>query len=78
MYQKKVKELLVKIGVDVDLLDDDTDLIESSTLDSLGLIALISIIEEDLKISLNSVDYDISNFRTITNLSVLIGKYRNE
>lgn len=76
MYQKKIRELLAKIGVDVELLGDDTDLIESSILDSLGLIALISIMEEDLKISLDSVDYDINNFRTIAKLNILIGKYK--
>lgn len=76
MYQKKIRELLAKIGVDVELLGDDIDLIESSILDSLGLIALISIMEEDLKISLDSVDYDINNFRTIAKLNTLIGKYK--
>lgn len=76
MYHKKIRELLAKIGVDVDLLGDNTDLLESSILDSLGLIALISIMEEDLKISLDSIDYDINNFRTITKLNSLIGKYK--
>jgi len=76
MYQKKVRELIAKVGVDAELLSDDTDLIEESILESLGLIALISMMEEDFKISLESVDYDINNFRTINKLNALIGKYK--
>lgn len=78
MFQKKVREFLVNIGVDVELLHKDTDLIASSILDSLGLVALITVMEEDLKISLDSTDYDINNFRTISTINTLIGKYKNE
>ena len=75
MHFKKIREIFNKIGIDVDLIDENTDLIESSILDSFGLIALISIIEEDMKISFEAIDYDINNFRTITKLNSLIGKY---
>lgn len=75
MLQKNVREFLAQIGVNIDLLCDDTDLIESSVLDSLGLIALISIMEDNLKISFDAEDYDINNFRTITKLNDLLRKY---
>lgn len=75
MYHEKVRNLLTKIGVNTQQIDNETDLINNSILDSLGLIALISIMEEDLKISLNSVDYDVNNFRTIDKLSEIIRKY---
>jgi len=77
MYQNRVRELLSKVGIDVNEIDNDTDLLTSGALESLGLIALICFMEEDFSISLDSSAFNINNFRTINALCLLIGKYKN-
>ncbi len=76
MNKEIIYELLCEIGIESQNIDDDTDLIAGSLLDSMSLIALISLMEERLGIVLNTIDYDIDNFRNVHSLFNLIGKYR--
>lgn len=76
MSKETIYELLYEIGIESQNIDDNTDLIAESLLDSMGLIALISLMEERLGVVMSSVDYDITNFRTVHSLCSLIGKYR--
>ena len=76
MNKEIIYELLCEIGIESQNIDDDTDLIAGSLLDSMSLITLISLMEERLGIVLNAIDYDIGNFRTVHSLYNLIGKYR--
>lgn len=75
MNKETVYELLCEIGIESNGIGHDTDLIEEALLDSMGLIALISLMEERLGVVMSATDYDIANFRTIDSLCRLIKKY---
>jgi acyl carrier protein len=46
-------------------LNDDDDLLLSGRIDSLGIVRLIAVIEEELKISIPPEDVVIENFETL-------------
>lgn len=48
MNKEIIYELLCEIGIESQNIDDDTDLIAGSLLDSMSLIALISLMDENL------------------------------
>lgn len=75
MNKEIVYGLLCEIGINLHNIDNDTDLIAGSLLDSMGLIALISLMEERLGVVMSATDYDIVNFRTVDSLCRLIEKY---
>lgn len=75
MNKEIVYGLLYEIGIKSQNIDNDTDLIAGSLLDSMGLIALISLMEERLGVAMSAADYDIANFRTVDSLCNLIRKY---
>lgn len=76
MNKLTVYALLREVGVEAEGMEEDTDLVAGTLLDSMSLIALISLMEEKLGVTMSSVDYNIDNFRTIRSLCNLIGKYR--
>lgn len=76
MNKLTVYALLREVGVEAEGMEEDTDLVAGALLDSMSLIALISLMEEKLGVTMSSVDYNIDNFRTIRSLCNLIGKYR--
>jgi acyl carrier protein len=49
-----------------EVLHDDDDLLLSGRIDSLGIVRLIAVIEEDFKISIPPEDVVIENFATLS------------
>jgi acyl carrier protein len=55
---------LIRNRLNIDVMDVDTDLIETGSVDSLALVMLISALEETFACELPLDDFDIDNFRS--------------
>ena len=53
-------------------VDEDYPLLEKQVVDSLGMITLISLLEEEFDVEIDDRDVVPSNFRTIKDISALI------
>lgn len=56
---------LIRDRLNVEIADVDVDLIESRAVDSLGLVMLITALEESFACELPLDDFDIDNFRSV-------------
>lgn len=54
------------------ILEDDSPLLNSGIIDSLGVLDLINFIEEEFKIMVSDEDLLPENFETIANMSAFI------
>ncbi len=57
-------------------VDEDYPLLEKQVVDSLGMITLISLLEEEFDVEIDDRDVVPSNFRTIKDISALIDSKR--
>jgi D-alanine--poly(phosphoribitol) ligase subunit 2 len=64
---------LLRERLTVDVPDPHTDLIESGLLDSLGLVMLISGLEELFAIELPLDDFDLDRFRSLERIAEYLG-----
>jgi acyl carrier protein len=55
---------LLRDRLNIEVVDVDTDLIETGTVDSLALVMLITALEERFACELPLDDFDIENFRS--------------
>jgi acyl carrier protein len=74
----KKKEIIDYISlnflpIDIDL-DENTDLFESGIIDSMGVIELVSFIEERYDVSLDAKQMSADNFKTVNSILSLIQK----
>lgn len=60
----RVRSLLAKV-IDLELVSDDVDLLESGRIDSLALVELIFAIEEEFGVELALEQLDPEHFRTV-------------
>lgn len=54
------------------VLDDDSPLLNSGIIDSLGVLDLLMLIEEEFKITISDEDLLPENFETIANLTAFV------
>ncbi len=57
-------------------VDEDYPLLEKQVVDSLGMITLISLLEEEFDVEIDDRDVVPSNFRTIKDIAALIDAKR--
>ena len=57
-------------------VDEDYPLLEKQVVDSLGMITLISLLEEEFDVEIDDRDVVPTNFRTIKDISALIDSKR--
>ncbi len=70
-----VKQSLREIVHDitgVEIPTDDTDLIETGTLDSLALVSLIMELENSFAVSIDFDDIELESFRSVTSVCDLL------
>lgn len=60
---------LIRAQLKVDVADVEVDLIENGLVDSLGLVMLISVIEDSFACELPLDDFDIDNFRSVRRIT---------
>ena len=57
-------------------IDEDYPLLEKRVVDSLGMITLISLLEDEFDVTIDDGDVVPSNFRTIKDIAVLVESKR--
>ncbi len=73
----EVQEFIVgEIAPDVGLLDDDFDLLGAAVIDSLGILQLISFIEEKYGVKVGDDDLDPENFRSVGRIVTFVEQKR--
>jgi acyl carrier protein len=60
---------LFRDRLSVEVTDADTDLIAGGLMDSLMLVDLLTLLEEEFEITIDLSDLDIDNFRTAENIA---------
>ena len=64
--EQKIREYVENIASEKGVkINDDTDLFESGILDSLGIISLLTYLQEEFKIIFKMDDLDFSNYQNI-------------
>ena len=58
-------------------IDDDTSLITSEIIDSMGVLTLIGFLEEEFGVEINADDVDLSHFENVAGISRLVEDRRD-
>ena len=72
-----VEEFIVReiaLGRGIDSVAHDRDLLDGGVIDSLGIVQLISFLEENYGIKVDDDDLDPENFRSLDSIAVLVEK----
>jgi acyl carrier protein len=78
-FKEKIKEFIrTEVNPDRDLaeLGDDEPLIESGIIDSLGILKIMSFLDEEFGVDLSDQQITPSNFRNITSICSLVESNR--
>ena len=67
----RVRHVFVE-ALTIDVPSDDTDLIETGLLDSLGLVELLFAIEQRFGVDLALGELDIENFRSVARIAAFL------
>ena len=76
-YSARIKEFIfteVSPDLHLETLDDDQPLIESGIIDSLGVLRILSFLDEAFGIDLSSEEIKLENFTTVRSICDLISK----
>jgi acyl carrier protein len=68
-----VSQLLVEKGLDQ--IADDEDLLISGLIDSLGVVRLLTYLEQSLQVTIPPEDVTLENFQTIGNIVSYLQKF---
>ena len=58
-------------------VNEDTELIESGIIDSLSLLMLITLINEEFNINIIENDFIRANFKSVSTIECLVKKYKD-
>ena len=76
-YSAKIKDfILTEVNPDLGLasLDDDEPLIDSGIVDSLGVLRILSFLDESFGIDLSGDEIKLQNFRSVRSICDLIAR----
>ncbi len=59
----------------IDVFDDHTNLIDSGLIDSMSLVELFMILDEDLGVSVANEDLDLDDFRTVDSIARFVDRH---
>jgi acyl carrier protein len=79
-FNTKIKEfIMTEVNPDMKLerLDDDEPLIESGIIDSLGVLKILSFLDEAFGVDLSSDEIKLENFKNISAICALVEKQKN-
>jgi acyl carrier protein len=80
--RSEVKQFILGViaadsGHDVTDFDDDESLLDSGVLDSLGVLKLVSFLDEEMQIDLPLEKLRLEDFASLDSICVLVERYRN-
>lgn len=67
-------EICEEKGLEIKEIGDDDPLVESGILDSLGILKLLSFLDEELEIDISANEVKPANFVNLKTICALIGK----
>ena len=73
--KEQIKEFILTDlceDLDVDQIEDDQNLFDSGILDSLGILKILSFLDEELDIDISSDEIKPENFATLNKICLLI------
>jgi len=73
-----IKEICPEMGLDIQEIKEDEPLIDSGILDSLGILKLLSYLDEELNLDISSDEVNKENFIDIKTICAWIGKQAGE
>lgn len=68
-------EICSELGLDVQSIGDNEPLIDSGIIDSLGILKILSFIDEELDIDISSTEINPGNFINIKSICEMIEKH---
>lgn len=72
---EKILEVLKQVREDCDFSKSD-DFIQDGLLDSLGVMTLVEVLEENYDIAIDNDDIVYDNFKNVDAILALLGKYK--
>lgn len=80
--RSEIKDFIVGViaadsGRDVTDFDDDESLLDAGILDSLGVLKLVSFVDEEMHIDLPLEKLRLEDFASLDSICALIERYRN-
>ncbi len=79
-FKKKIEEFILTeicedLGLDIQHIEEDKPLIDSGIIDSLGILKILSFIDEELGIDISSTEINPGNFINIKSICEMIEKH---
>jgi acyl carrier protein len=68
----QIEEFIREIAPDAGPVESGVDLVEAEVIDSLGIVQLISLLEEKYGITINDDDLDPENFRSVELIATFV------
>lgn len=60
-----IEEVCPEQGIELDSIEDDYPLIENMVLESLGILKILSFLDEELEIDISDIEITFENFETL-------------
>jgi len=75
--KQKIKEFILKeicedLGLDIQNIDDDEQLIDEGILDSLEILKLLSFLDEEFNIAIPAEKVNLENFKNLNTICEMI------
>jgi len=67
-----IEEFIREIAPDAGPVDSGVDLVEEEVIDSLGIVQLISLLEEKYNITISDDELDPDNFRSVERIATFV------
>ena len=79
-FKKKIEEFILTeicedLGLDIQHIEEDKPLIDSGIIDSLGILKILSFLDEELGIDISSTEINPGNFINIKSICEMIEKH---
>jgi acyl carrier protein len=68
----QIEEFIREIAPDAGPIDSGVDLVEEEVIDSLGIVQLISLLEERYNITISDEELDPENFRSVDRIAAFV------
>ena len=64
-----LEELCPSMGIELDHIDEEESLVDAGIVNSLGILQLLSFIDEELEIDISGEEIKIDNFKNLKTIS---------
>ena len=72
-----LEELCPSLGIDIDHIDAEESLVDAGIVNSLGILQLLSFIDEELEIDISGEEIKIDNFKNLKTICSYVESLNN-